>query len=131
MTRPFSALIPFCSNPIFSILDTTPTALKTMSASKVTNEPSNCFTFAFTNAPEVSKDSTEAFVIISIPCLRYCFSNSLEISSSSTGTILGKNSTIVTLVPMLLYTYANSTPIAPLPTMIILFGCVGKTIASR
>ena len=40
--------------------------------------------------------STEEFVIISTPCFLNCFSNSLEISSSSTGTILGKNSIMVT-----------------------------------
>ena len=131
ITLPLSTLIPTSSKPRFSILATTPTALNTTSASSVTIEPSCFLTCALTPAPVVSNDSTDALVIISMPCFLYCFSNSLEMSSSSTGTMRGINSTMVTLVPMLLYTYANSTPIAPLPTMIIDFGCSASTIASR
>ena len=64
--------------------------------------PSLVFTLALTPFPEVSTDSTDALVMISIPDFLRDFSKCLEISSSSTGTIFGINSTIVTLVPIVL-----------------------------
>ena len=51
-------------------------------------------------SPLESIVSTEESVKISIPIFLKDFSNCLLTSSSSTGTIFGKNSTIVTLVPM-------------------------------
>ena len=58
-------------------------------------------------------------------------SNCCEMSSSSLGTMRGRYSTTVTWVPMALYTYANSTPMAPDPTMTMDLGCLGKVMASR
>ena len=91
--------MPTSSKPIFSIFAAIPTAESTISASKVTF-PLAVFTLAFTPSPEVSRDSTEAFVITSIPAFFRDFSKCLETSSSSTGTIFGINSTTVTLVPI-------------------------------
>ena len=59
-------------------------------------------TVAFTPLPEVSTLVTSLEVITSIPCFLKFFSSSFEISSSSTGTILGRNSIRVTFVPMVL-----------------------------
>ncbi len=49
-------------------------------------------------------------------------SSSFEISSSSTGTRRGSISRTVTLVPKRLKMDANSTPTAPAPMMIMVFG---------
>ena len=98
---PLSVFTPSSSNPIPSILATTPTALNKISASKVTS-PDGVFTIAFTPVPLVSTFSTSLPVIMMMPCFLNCFSSSLLMSSSSTGTILGINSTTVTFVPILL-----------------------------
>ena len=45
--------------------------------------------------------------------------------------MFGKYSTTVTSVPIELYTYANSIPIAPEPTISNFFGCDFNVIASR
>jgi len=86
---------------MFSIFAAIPTAESRISASNVMF-PSLVFTLALTPFPEVSTDSTDALVMISIPDFLRDFSKCLEISSSSTGTIFGINSTIVTLVPIVL-----------------------------
>ncbi len=62
--------------------------------------PLAVFTNALTPFPLVSIFSTEEFVITVIPDFFKDFSNSFEISSSSTGTTFGINSTIVTSVPI-------------------------------
>jgi len=72
-----------------------------MSASRVTS-PLAVFTLAFTPSPLVSTLSTEALVMISIPDFFRDFSKCFEISSSSTGTMFGINSTTVTFVPIVL-----------------------------
>jgi len=76
-----------------------PTADKIISASK-TSSPLDVFTVAFTPLPEVSTLVTSDDVMIFIPFFLKERSNCLETSSSSTGTTFGKNSTIVTSVPM-------------------------------
>ena len=86
---------------MFSMFAAIPTAESKISASRVMF-PFAVFTFAFTPFPVVSTLSTEAFVMISIPDFFKDFSKCLEISSSSTGTMFGKNSTMVTLVPIVL-----------------------------
>jgi len=77
-----------------------PTALSRMSASS-TLSPAADFTLTFTPLPDVSTDVTSLEVMIVTPFLRNCFSSSLLMSSSSTGTMRGMNSTTVTFVPML------------------------------
>ena len=57
-----------------------------------------------------------------MPRLRNTRASSFEISSSSTGTMRGKNSRIVTSVPKLRKIDANSTPTAPAPITISDFG---------
>ena len=94
-------MIPTSSNPIFSILVFIPTADKTISASKISS-PFLVLTVAFIPFPEVSTDSTEAFVMTLIPAFLKDRSNCLETSLSSSGTRFGKYSTIVTLVPIAL-----------------------------
>ena len=91
--------MPTSSSPMFSMLVLIPTALKIMSASR-TSSPFLVFTVAFTPFPEVSTEVTSAEVIILMPLFLKERSNCLEISSSSTGTIPGKYSTIVTSVPI-------------------------------
>ncbi|MCY1552723.1 hypothetical protein D9M68_891380 [compost metagenome] len=86
------------SRPMFSMLVLTPAADNKISASRVIS-PVAVFTVAFTPSPLMSAFSTEDEVITSIPFFLKDFSSSLEISASSTGTILSMNSTIVTLVP--------------------------------
>ena len=78
-----------------------PTAESKMSAS-ITSSPLAVFTVAFTPFPEVSIFSTDEFVIIVTPAFFIERSICLEMSSSSTGTIFGINSTKVTCVPMAL-----------------------------
>ena len=86
---------------MFSIFVLIPTAERRISASS-TSSPLAVFTNAFTPLPEVSTLVTSAEVIMLIPDFLRLFSNCLEMSSSSTGTILGINSTIVTSVPIVL-----------------------------
>ena len=94
-------MIPTSSNPIFSILVFIPTADKTISASKISS-PFLVLTVAFIPFPEVSTDSTEAFVMTLIPAFLKDRSNCLETSLSSKGTKFGKYSTMITFVPMAL-----------------------------
>ena len=84
---------------MFSIFVLIPTAESKISASRTTS-PLAVFTNAFTPAPVVSMRSTDEFVITVIPDFFNDFSICLEISSSSTGTTFGMNSTIVTSVPI-------------------------------
>ena len=93
--------MPTSSRPIFSRLDLIPIAERTMSASKITS-PFFVLTTAFTPSPEVSTDSTEEFVITLIFDFLKERSNCFETSISSKGTKFGKNSTMVTSVPMAL-----------------------------
>ena len=115
---------------MFSMLATTPAAESTMSVS-ILISPEGVLTVEIQPAPLMSTFSTLEFRWISMPIFLYCFASSLEISSSSTGTTFGINSTIVTLVPMLAYTYANSTPIAPEPMTSNDLGCFSKDMALR
>ena len=91
--------IPTSSRPIFSILVLIPTAESTISASRISS-PFFVFIVAFTPLPEVSTLVTSADVIILIPLFLKERSNCFETSASSTGTIFGKYSTIVTSVPI-------------------------------
>ncbi|MNK80342.1 hypothetical protein D3C87_1000550 [compost metagenome] len=84
---------------MFSMFVLIPTAESTMSASK-TSSPFAVLTKALTPAPVVSIRSTEELVITLIPDFFKERSNCFEISSSSTGTTFGINSTIVTSVPI-------------------------------
>ncbi|MNY36806.1 hypothetical protein D3C86_1713160 [compost metagenome] len=84
---------------MFSIFGVIPTAERTTSASN-TCMPVAVLTFTLQISPDLSTDSTEAFVMMLIPAFLKLRSNPLETSSSSTGTIFGKNSTTVTLVPI-------------------------------
>ena len=84
---------------MFSIFVLIPTADNIMSA-LIVSSPLEFLTFAVTPFPEVSTDNTSEDVITFIPLFLNDFSNSFEISLSSTGTIFGKYSTIVTLVPI-------------------------------
>ncbi len=86
---------------MFSMLVLIPTADNKISASK-TSSPFAVLTNAFTPFPEVSIRSTEEFVITLIPAFFNERSNCFEMSSSSTGTTFGMNSTIVTSVPIAL-----------------------------
>ena len=86
---------------MFSIFVLIPTAESTISASNISS-PFLVFTVAFTPFPEVSTDSTEAFVITLIPDFLKERSNCFETSLSSKGTKFGKYSTMVTFVPMAL-----------------------------
>ena len=86
---------------MFSILVLIPTAESKISASKISS-PLAVFTNAFTPFPEVSIFSTEDEVMIFTPAFFIERSICFEISSSSTGTIFGINSTIVTSVPIAL-----------------------------
>ena len=88
---------------MFSILAVIPTADKTTSAS-ITSIPLAVLMFTLQTAPVVSTDSTEEPVMILIPDFLNERAKFLEISSSSKGTMLSKNSTIVTFVPIELYT---------------------------
>ncbi len=99
---PLSAFTPFSSSPIPSILVEIPIADKTISASS-TSLPAAVFTFTLHSSPLVSTDSTVEEVMIFIPCFLRIRPSCFEISSSSRGTILSKNSTTVTLVPIELY----------------------------
>ncbi len=65
-----------------------------------------------------------------MPCLVKDFSKACETSVSSTGRMFGSISTSVTFVPNALKKYANSTPMAPAPMMIMDFGCSGSASAS-
>ena len=98
---PLSVKIPTSSKPIFSVFGTTPAADKTTSASKISS-PFAVLIVALTKSPVVSTPVTSAFVKTLIPDFFRDKSNCFEISSSSTGTIRGKYSTIVTSVPKVL-----------------------------
>ena len=69
-------------------------------------------------------------VWIVMPCFLNDFSSSAEIASSSTGTMRGSSSMIVTSLPKRRKIDANSTPTAPLPRMTIDFGTSRSAIAS-
>ena len=84
---------------MFSMLVLIPTALKIMSASK-TCSPLAVLTVALTPSPDVSTLVTSADVMTFIPLFLKDFSNCLDTSISSTGTMFGKYSTIVTSVPI-------------------------------
>ena len=86
---------------MFSILVLIPTAESKSSASRISS-PLAVFTVAFTPVPETSIFSTDELVMIFTPAFFIERSICFEMSSSSNGTILGKNSTIVTSVPMAL-----------------------------
>ena len=81
------------------MFDLIPTAERTISASN-TFSPLLVLIVAFTPFPVVSTDVTSVDVIIFIPSFLKDLSNCFETSSSSTGTILGIYSTIVTSVPI-------------------------------
>ena len=76
-----------------------PTAESKISASR-TSSPFAVLTNALTPAPVVSILSTEELVMILIPAFFKERSICFEMSSSSTGTTFGMNSTIVTSVPI-------------------------------
>ena len=80
-----------------------PTALNTTSAS-ITSSPFLVLTVALTPSPDVSTLTTSEEVLILIPFFLKERSNCLDTSSSSTGTILSIYSTMVTSVPIELYT---------------------------
>ena len=86
---------------MFSMLVLIPTAESKISASK-TSSPFAVLTNALTPEPVVSIRSTEEVVMILTPAFFMERSICFEMSSSSTGTILGINSTMVTSVPMAL-----------------------------
>ncbi len=96
-----SVAIPTSSKPIFSIFVLIPTADKIISASK-TSSPFFVFTVALIPLPDVSTEVTLELVITLIPDFLNERSNCFETSISSRGTILGKNSTTVTSVPIAL-----------------------------
>ena len=83
------------------MFETTPTAERTTSHS-IFSSPLAVLIVTTQPFPEVSTDSTFALVKIEIPAFLSDFSICLETSSSSTGTIFGKYSTIVTSVPIAL-----------------------------
>jgi hypothetical protein len=97
---PFSVLIPSSSKPIPSIFAETPTALNNTSASNVVS-PSE---FSLLLLRRHLKFNRCYFTVghDGDAILFKILISSFEISSSSTGTTLGKNSTIVTFVPRLL-----------------------------
>ena len=127
---PLSVFTPFSSSPKPSRLVEIPTADKTISAS-IISVPVAVLTCTLHKSPLVSTDSTFELVMILIPCFLRIRASCFEISSSSNGTILSKNSITVTFVPIALYKYANSIPIAPDPTTTSDSGFFGKTIAWR
>ena len=86
---------------MFSMLVLIPTADNKISASK-TSSPLAVFTKALTPLPEVSMRSTDALVMMVMPAFFIERSICFEMSSSSTGTIFGINSTMVTSVPIAL-----------------------------
>jgi hypothetical protein len=75
-----------------------PTADKTISASTISS-PFGVLMSHPALSFEVSTDSTDEPVITFMPIFLKDLSSCFETSSSSMGTILGKNSTSVTLVP--------------------------------
>jgi hypothetical protein len=87
---------------------------------KDTVAPASFFSILSTFAPEKT----------SMPRFLYWRSNSLEMSSSSTLTIRGSASRIVTSAPKLLKTEANSTPTAPAPMTISDLGMAGRVSIS-
>ena len=78
-----------------------PTADRTMSASTVS---SPFFVLMMTEhfSPVVSTESTSLLVITLMPAFLNERSSCFDTSSSSNGTMLGRNSTSVTFVPMAL-----------------------------
>ena len=86
---------------MFSMLASIPTAERTTSHS-IFSSPFAVLTVTTHPFPEVSTDSTEELVLILIPDFLNDFSNCLETSLSSIGTIVGKYSTTVTSVPIAL-----------------------------
>src|SRR5713226_7043630 len=120
--NPRSTLAFDFSSPQFSVIGRRPTAMSTFSAATVWVFPS--LVLNVTVAPRASffTDSTAASVKICMPFLRNALSSSLEISSSSSGTIRGSISRMVTSVPNVRKMDANSTPTAPAPTTTRLLG---------
>ena len=84
---------------MFSILVLIPTADKTISASR-TSSPFLDLIIALTPSPEVSTAVTSVEVNILIPLFLNERSSCFDTSSSSTGTIRGMYSTMVTSVPI-------------------------------
>ena len=80
-------------------------------------------------SPVVSTFVTEDSVITVIFNFLKQRSTCLETSSSSTGKMLGMNSTKVTFTPIDVKKNANSEPIAPEPTTSIVSGNLSKTKA--
>ena len=77
----------------------------------------------------MSTPSAPAFALVTLvpvstlmPCFLNDRSSSAETASSSTGTIRGSSSMIVTSLPKRRKIDANSTPTAPLPMITIDFG---------
>ena len=68
----------------------------------ITSSPLAVFTFTLQPLTDFSTFSTDELVIILMPFFLKVFSNCLETSISSTGTIFGKYSTIVTSTPIAL-----------------------------
>ena len=96
-----SVAIPTSSRPIFSILDFIPTAESKISDSIISSFPldlTDAKTLFFFFSTEITSDE----VMIFMPFFLNDFSNSLETSTSSKGTIFGMYSITVTSLPMLL-----------------------------
>ena len=82
-------------------------------------------------SPVVSTFVTDESVITVILSFLKQRSTCFETSSSSTGRMLGMNSTRVTFTPMEVKKNANSEPIAPEPTTTMVSGSLSRTRASR
>ena len=107
---------------MFSVLGLRPTATSSFSASSSSCLPSLVTSVSFTPLSVLRMFSARAPVSTRIFCLRKLRSSSLEMSSSSTGTMRGSISITVTSVPNRRNMEANSTPTAPAPITTRLWG---------